>query len=112
MNRAKPSTRQEGQVQGKVEITGIIRKTEPRPQFAPHNNLESDQWQHRDIPALAQKLGTEPVFIDATLATTQDGGPIGGQTRVTLRNEHMSYMITWFSLSALTTYMWYVRFLR
>jgi len=112
MSRVKPSTRLEGQVKGEVEVTGIIRRTEPRPQFAPKNNLESDQWQHRDIPALAGKLGTEPVFIDANLATTVDGGPIGGQTRVTLRNEHMSYMLTWFSLSAITTYMWYVKFIR
>ena len=112
MSRVQPSTRLEGQVQGEVEVTGIIRRTEPRPQFAPKNNLESDQWQHRDIPALAEKLGTQPVFIDATLATTVNGGPNGGQTRVTLRNEHMSYMITWFSLSAITTYMWYVKFIR
>lgn len=28
--------------------------------------------------------------------STIPGGPIGGQTRVTLRNEHMQYVITWF----------------
>lgn len=27
--------------------------------------------------------------------STVPGGPIGGQTRVTLRNEHMQYIITW-----------------
>lgn len=27
--------------------------------------------------------------------STIPGGPIGGQTRVTLRNEHMQYIITW-----------------
>lgn len=26
---------------------------------------------------------------------TIPGGPIGGQTRVTLRNEHMQYIVTW-----------------
>lgn len=27
--------------------------------------------------------------------STVPGGPIGGQTRVTLRNEHMQYIVTW-----------------
>ena len=30
-----------------------------------------------------------------SLATTVPGGPIGGQTRVTLRNEHLQYIFTW-----------------
>lgn len=30
-----------------------------------------------------------------TVGSTIPGGPIGGQTRVTLRNEHMQYIITW-----------------
>jgi len=111
-NQLQPSSRPQGQVEGEVEMSGIVRSTEARPQFSPKNRVESDQWQHRDIPGLAEKLGTEPVFVDAMMATTVHGGPIGGQTRVTLRNEHMSYMLTWFSLSAVTTYMWYARFLR
>jgi len=28
---------------------------------------------------------------DSTVA----GGPIGGQTNVTVRNEHLSYIVTW-----------------
>jgi len=28
---------------------------------------------------------------DSTIA----GGPIGGQTNVTVRNEHLSYIVTW-----------------
>lgn len=28
-------------------------------------------------------------------ATTVPGGPIGGQTRVKLRNEHLQYIFTW-----------------
>jgi len=30
-------------------------------------------------------------------ASTVPGGPIGGQTRVYLRNEHLQYIITWYS---------------
>lgn len=51
--------------------------------------------------------GADPYLIDATVESTVPGGPIGGQTRVTLRNEHMSYIVTWFSLSAFTSFLWY-----
>lgn len=57
--------------------------------------------------------GAESNFIlDADYASTVQGGPIGGQTRVTLRNEHMAYIVTWFSLSAFTSLMWYRRIFR
>jgi len=44
---------------------------------------------------MADVAGTEPVFLDATAETTVPGGPVGGQTRVSLRNEHLSYIMTW-----------------
>ena len=60
----------------------------------------------RDIPGLAYKLGTEEIFIDADLKSSTPGGPIGGQSRVKLRNDHFSYLLTWFGLSACTLFMW------
>lgn len=78
--------------------------------------------------------------VKATLlcsaGSTVPGGPIGGQTRVSLRNEHMQYIITWwvgalflclvpmcyhpvssssstrYGLCAATSYMWFVKFIR
>jgi len=62
---------------------------------------------YRDLETMSRELGTDPIFLDATASSTVPGGPIGGQTRVSLRNEHLSYIITWYSLSAFTGYMWY-----
>lgn len=59
---------------------------------------------------MCKATGASPIFLDQTQDFNVDGGPIGGQTRVTLRNEHMSYIITWFSLSAATFYMWVRKF--
>ncbi len=44
---------------------------------------------------MASRLGTLPVFLDADSTSTIPGGPLGGQTKVTLRNDHLSYMFTW-----------------
>ncbi|KAI4562386.1 hypothetical protein MJT46_011348 [Ovis ammon polii x Ovis aries] len=41
---------------------------------------------------------TEPIFIDADFKSTVPGGPIGGQTRVTLRNKHLQYIIARYGL--------------
>ena len=44
--------------------------------------------------------------------STVPGGPIGGQTNVNIRNEHLNYLITWYTLSAATLAMWYIRFVK
>ncbi|KAJ7988263.1 hypothetical protein DPEC_G00321770 [Dallia pectoralis] len=110
--RMKPETRMKGQVDDEVELVGVVRLTEIRKPFVPQNNLEYNRWHYRDLEAMSRVTGTEPIFIDADLASTIPGGPIGGQTRVTLRNEHMQYIITWYGLCAATSYMWYAKFIR
>lgn len=105
-----PKYRHEGQVEGEVELSGIVRKSEKRPQFGAHNNEHQNQWFNRDLEAMAETLNTEEVFIDADRKSSVTGGPIGGQTRVTLRNEHLSYIFTWYSLASITSYMWFTRY--
>jgi len=106
-----PTTRAEGQTATAIDLVGVVRKTEPRQQFVPKNRNDSNRWQFRDIPAMAEKLDTSPIFLDATFESTTPGGPIGGQTKVTHRNDHFSYLVTWFSLSAVSSYMWYAKYL-
>lgn len=56
--------------------------------------------------------GSDPYFIDARFESTIPGGPIGGQTRATMRNDHLSYLITWFSLSAFSSLIWYTKVIK
>lgn len=56
---------------------------------------------------MSSLTGTEPYYLDAVLNSSIPGGPIGGQTTISLRNEHLSYVVTWFSLSGLSAYVWY-----
>jgi surfeit locus 1 family protein len=109
-NKLRPETRQNGQKTGQIELNGIVRLGETRPQFTPDH--KSGTFLYRDLPLMTAITKAEPIFLDAKADSTVDGGPIGGQTRVTLRNEHMSYIFTWYSLSAFTSYLWYRQIFR
>lgn len=61
---------------------------------------------------MCKATGASPVFLDATNDFDVPDGPVGGQTRVSLRNEHLSYILTWYGLCALTSFMWYTQFLK
>ncbi|KAG0721145.1 Surfeit locus protein 1 [Chionoecetes opilio] len=104
-----PDSRLDGQVEGLVEMKAVVRKTEQRAPFMPENKQGTMVFLYRDVPTMSQMLRTEPVFLDAV--DSVPGGPQGGQTRVNMRNEHLSYLMTWYSLSLATTYLWYRRFI-
>ncbi|XP_030063585.1 surfeit locus protein 1 [Microcaecilia unicolor] len=110
--KMNPESRMKGQNTGELELTGIVRLSETRKPFVPENDLTRNRWHYRDLEAMARVTGAEPIFLDADFKSTIPGGPIGGQTRVTLRNEHTQYIITWFGLCAATSYLWYRKFIQ
>lgn len=110
--RKDPKTRPAGQIQNEVDIIGIIRLQENRPPFMPSNNPEANTWFYRDLRQMCDISGATPIYLDATDDFDVKGGPIGGQTRITLRNEHLSYIITWYGLCAFSSFMWYTQFIK
>ncbi|CAM4541638.1 hypothetical protein PO909_025948 [Leuciscus waleckii] len=110
--KIRPETRMKGQVTEDVDLVGVVRLTEQRKPFVPQNNVKANSWHYRDLEAMANVTGAEEIFIDSVFECTIPGGPIGGQTRVALRNEHMQYVITWYGLCAATSYMWYAKFIK
>jgi len=96
---------------GNIDLIGVVRQTEKASQnFMPKNAEDTNQWTSRDVEALASKLETLPIFIDAAHSSSVMNGPVGGQTRCSLPNDHLAYLITWFSLSAATSAMWVVKY--
>uniref|UniRef100_A0A6V7HL48 SURF1-like protein n=1 Tax=Bracon brevicornis TaxID=1563983 RepID=A0A6V7HL48_9HYME len=94
-------------VPGEMEITGVVRLNETRPVFMPKNTPKSKLWVYRDIHSMAEATDSDPVFVDLVASDGFPGGPIAGQTRISFRNEHLSYIVTWYSLSLLTAIMWH-----
>lgn len=105
--KMEPSTRPKGQIEGDVSLVAVVRTQEKRPHFSPHNDPAHNHWSYKDVALMAQHTDTTPLFLDADASSTVLGGPIGGQTRVSLRNDHLQYIFTWYALSLFTGYMFY-----
>lgn len=106
-----PATRRAGQIEGEREIIGLLRSTDYSNGMWTKNDPANNIWRTRDIEEMSAAMKTAPIFLDEIKSSSVPGGPIGGQTNVQLRNEHLSYILTWFSLSALTTVMWIRKYL-
>ena len=103
--RRDPSSRTNGQIGGTVNISGLLRITEPGGGFLRHNDPAHDKWFSRDVAAIARARGlgvTAPYFVDADKASLPSAAPVGGLTVVSFPNNHLQYAITWFGLALLT----------
>jgi surfeit locus 1 family protein len=110
-----PAKRAAGQLPGKLEVTGIVRRTQEQRQFAPDNDPAKNFWFHVDVPLMRKMAGASPdpvldtFFLEADAAPNPGGVPIGGQTRLDIPNDHLQYAITWFliALAGLGVYLAY-----
>jgi len=99
----RPADRPEGQVEGLVTLTGILRGSEPRTMFVPAPDPTRGEWFNRDIAGIAASRGIEsvaPYLIEADAKPNPGGWPKGGQLRVDLPNNHLQYAFTWFGIAA------------
>ncbi|VIP00438.1 Uncharacterized protein BM_BM17257 [Brugia malayi] len=92
----------------KLPLMQYSRHTEKRPSFIRRNDPDNDLWFYTDVEQMAEKHGTLPVLVDACYESSIRGGPIGGQTRVSHRNDHMMYACFWFSIGAATLFGWFL----
>lgn len=100
--RREASTRRDGNPDGQVEITGLLRITEPKGGFLRDNVPQHNRWYSRDVAAIAAARGLQhvaPFFVDADAGSRSAGGPIGGLTVIRFPNNHLIYALTWFALA-------------
>ena len=101
LDRKEPATRAAGQVQGTVRIEGLVVPGGRPSWFAPDNHPEQRLWYWVDLATLSEAAGipAQRFILDAGPADNPGGFPVGGQTVLTLRNEHLSYVIIWYALA-------------
>lgn len=96
------ASRRDGNSNGPVRITGLLRPSEPKGGFLRSNDPAADRWYSRDVAAIAAARGlscVEPYFMDADATPNPGGFPVGGLTVINFPNNHLVYAVTWFSMA-------------
>jgi cytochrome oxidase assembly protein ShyY1 len=107
-----PNTMQERDVQDRavaqlitgkpVAMTGYIRFPQAAGVLTPDVEHAKRLWFARDQVAMAQALGWDkvaPFYIDLETPVPPNGIPKPGPLQPQLRDEHLQYAITWFTLA-------------
>lgn len=88
-----------------VELTGLLRISEPGGMRLRKNEPEHERWFSRDVAAIAKvrhlpENKVAPYFIDADYnPASGTGEPIGGLTIISFYNHHLVYALTWYTLA-------------
>ena len=89
-----------------VEFTGYIRFPESAGTLTPPENTAKRLWFTRDHLAMARELGwgeartaLAPFYIDLESPVPDSGIPKPGRLSVHLKDDHLQYAITWFTLA-------------
>lgn len=107
-DKKDPATRSDGQPQGRVTISGLLRLPERQGVFTPAADQAKRVLYARDPALIAQWFELKrvaPFSLDADKAPNAGGLPSGGYTIVSVPNNHLQYAITWYSLALITIAM-------
>jgi surfeit locus 1 family protein len=88
---------------GVVEVVGYLRWPEPQSWFVSASDSAGDTWFVRDQRAMAAARGwgeVAPFYIDQESPMPAGRLPRPASLTVNLRNDHLSYALTWFGLAA------------
>jgi surfeit locus 1 family protein len=108
------ATRQQGQIAGEVQITGVLRRAEPRTWSSAHNDIAANVYFVRDPAELYQPCRCGPTcdcrgpyedirpnyYIDQTGPAPPGGLPFPMAGKMTISNRHLEYALTWYALAA------------
>jgi surfeit locus 1 family protein len=106
--RQNPTTRAAGEIDGAVDLVGALRWPEPRGTFSPADDPGRNLWFVRDPVAIAAAKGwgeVAPFVVELEAPQPPGGLPRAGALKVSLRNEHLQYAITWYSLAVVVAVM-------
>ncbi len=99
---APVATRSAGNPAGPVRVEGLLR-LEPEPRwFTLENRPAQGVWHTVDLAAMTEATGLDLAgyVLDADAAPNPGRWPEGGQTGIAIRNTHLEYALTWYSLAA------------
>ena len=85
---------------GTVAVEGNLHWPDEVDAFTPPPDPDAGLWYARDVTAMSESLGTEPLLVVAreVPGDAVSPRPIG---TAGIANDHLEYAITWFSLAAI-----------
>ncbi|XPG48503.1 SURF1 family protein [Variovorax sp. KK3] len=107
-DRRERASRADNEPAGDVQLTGLLRISEPGGGFLRSNDPAGNRWFSRDVQAIAAARGLSgvaPFFVDEDAPAERAGPgaeprwPAAGLTVIAFRNNHMVYALTWFTLA-------------
>ncbi len=96
---------------GATQIEGLVRGEQKPNLFTAPTDPKNKIFYVRDIPAIAAAMGVSgalPVMLAEDRTGPPGTYPEGGHTKLTFRNEHLQYAVTWFSLAFVLLVMYFV----
>lgn len=107
------SSRPESLVEGIVSLDCLLHRKPEKNMFTPAPEPNGKEYHFMAIDDMAHATGSQSVYIEALLDNedlmpeqmAMRGIPIGGSPKVTYRNSHFQYILTWYGLSLLTSIM-------
>ncbi len=105
-----------GKPAGQIKITTIIRAGQRLNSMAKlvilENNPQKQAWFWLDLPKIYESLGLpqKDYYLDLTTDEKLSSYPYALSGKIEVYNEHLIYIITWYSLAAVLLLVYYFRF--
>lgn len=100
------------------EVIGVVRGSEKPSIFVPANDPESSQWFYIDVPSIARHCGLpeNTIYVEDVNENVNPSNPypVPKDVNTLIRSsvmpqDHLNYILTWYSLSAAVTFMAFKR---
>lgn len=100
VNRGFSPSGKESKPEGIQIIEGVIRPARKKRFFAPENIPEKNIWFYENINAMskATEISLTPLVIEAVGKEEEGVFPIPNNGEINIKNNHLGYAITWFSM--------------
>ncbi|KAJ1799582.1 surf-like protein [Coemansia sp. RSA 2399] len=108
-----PKTRPLSQPADPLTIVAFVRRATAKNIFTPEPSPENNEWFNIDLEIMSKHAHTQQVLLDViqpdsaatSIRSAKCGIPIGVPFQVDIRNNHLQYLITWYTLAAITSGM-------
>ena len=89
---------------GPIAVAGTLAWPDETDRFTSPPDRAKNIWFARDVPLMAQALGTAPVML-VTATSDDPAAPLALPQTVNIPNDHLQYAITWFGLAVVWAVM-------